>query len=49
VLKATDVAYVTDRRQNVFNRGALRYCGGPLDLCVGRLETLKIDKYSTDL
>jgi len=30
VLKATDVAYVTDRRQKVFNRGALRFCGVPL-------------------
>jgi len=37
-----------NRRQKVFNRGALRFCGGDLGLCVG-LDILKIDEHSTDL
>jgi len=36
------------RRQKVFNRGALRFCGR-LWACAGRLDTLKIDKNSTDI
>ena len=34
---------IQNRRQNVFNRGALRYCGGALGLC-GGLDILKIEK-----
>ena len=37
-----------NRRQEVFNREALRFCGGALDLC-GVLDILKIDKTYTDL
>jgi len=37
-----------NRRQKVFNRGALHFCGG-LWVCAGGLDTLKIDKISTDL
>jgi len=37
-----------NRRQKVVNRGPLRFCRGALGLC-GGLDTLKIDKISTDL
>jgi len=42
------VFHAQNRRQKVFNRGALRFCGGDLALC-GGLDILKIDKNSTDL
>jgi len=34
---------VQNRRQKVFNRGALRFCGG-VWVCAGGLDALKIDK-----
>jgi len=37
-----------NRRQKVFNRGALRFCG-VLRVCAEGLDTPKIDKISTDL
>jgi len=40
--------YNQNRRQKVFNRGALRFCWG-LWACAGGLDTLKIGKISTDL
>jgi len=36
------------RRQKLFNRGALRFCGGGW-VCAGGLDILKIDKNATDL
>jgi len=39
-----------NRRQKVFNRGDLHFCGGALGLCGGEgRDTQKINKNSTDL
>jgi len=38
-----------NRRQEVFNWGALRFCGRDLRSCGGGLDILKFDKNSTDL
>jgi len=39
---------IQNRRQKVFNRGALRFCGVVLRLC-GGLDILKENKNSTDV
>jgi len=38
-----------NRRQKVFNRGALHFCGRALGLCGGGALTQKINQNSTDL
>jgi len=41
--------FAQNRRQKVFNSGALRLCGGGFGFVRGGLGTLKIAKISTDL
>jgi len=47
-ISAHSTEWGQNRRQEIFNMGALRFCGG-LYVCAGGLDVLKIDKNSTDL
>jgi len=48
-LRDVMATYFQNRRQKVFNRGALRFCGRKLWVCAGGAGHSKIDKSTTDL